>query len=152
MAIRVFLNKWAESPNGSNIQIKDPIDEYLNSVSLSAPVVSLNHYAKMSLSNRPDRAYNIKVMRGDLTAAEWATLGGLAGVIAVPPGRFDDAISTIKTPVKTKIYSALDGLGIPRSAFDSAATIGGFIRNMLTELGGQQSGFGQWELLPAEWA
>lgn len=152
MAIRIFINQWTEQQDGGLLYIKDPIDDYLNNVSLSAPVESANYYARLSLNKKPDRAYLIKAMRGNLTEAEWTTLDNLPGVIMVPPGRFDDPISTVKNPVKTKIYTALDGMGIPRTVFDSAATIGGFFRNLLTELGGSSTGFGSWELLPAEWA
>lgn len=153
MAIRVFVNRWTESPSGSNIQITDPIDAYLNNVSLSDPAFwAQNFISRTSLNKRPDKLYLIKVASGNLTDAEWATLGGLAGVIAVPPGRFDDPISTVKNPVKTKIYSFLDANGIPRTVFDSAATIGGFLRNMLIEVGSGDTSFGQLELMPAEWA
>ena len=152
MAIRVFINRWTEQQLEDGLYIKDPIDDYLDTVQLSAPVVGMNYYAKISLNKRPDRNYLIKVMRGNITESEWTSLDNLPGVIMIPPARFDDPISGVKNPVKTKIYAALDSMGIPRSVFDSAATIGGFIRNMLTELGGDASGFGAWELEPADWA
>ena len=152
MAIRVFINRWNERQDGDLLYINDPIDDYLNNISLSAPVVSLNFYARISLNKRPDRVYLIKAMRGNITDAEWTALDNLPDVIMVPPGRFDDPIGTVKTPVKTKIYTALDGMGIPRTVFDSAATIGGFLRNLLTELGGADTSFGAWELYPTEWA
>ena len=151
MAIRVFINQWTEQQDGDLLYIKDPIDDYLNDVSLSAPVVSQNHFARIALNRRPDRLYLIKVMRGNLADAEWATLGNLQGVRMVPPGKFDDPISSIRNPVKNQIYTALDSMGIPRTTFDSAATIGGFLRNLLTELGGDATGFGAWELDAAEW-
>lgn len=152
MAIRVFINQWTEQASGGLLYIKDPIDDYLADVSLSAPVVSVNFHAKIALSKRPDRVYLVKAMRGNLTDAEWTTLGGIPGVIAVPPGRFDDPVSSFNNPTKNKIYTALDSMGIPRSTFDSASSIGGFLRNLLTELGGADSGFGTWELNAAEWA
>lgn len=152
MAIRVFINQWAEQLAGELLYIKDPIDEHLMNASLSAPVESANFYAKPSLSKRPDRLYLIKVMRGNLAEAEWTALDNLPGVIMVPPGRFDDPTSTIKNPAKAKIYSSLDSMGIPRTTLDSAATIGGFLRNLLTELSGNDTGFGAWELEAAEWA
>jgi len=153
MTIRVFINTWTEQalPDGG-LYIKDPIDTYLNDISLSAPVVGMNYYARISLNKRPDRVYLIKAMRGNITEAEWTTLDNLPGVIMVPPGKFDDPIGSVKNPVKTKIYTALDSMGIPRTVFDSAATIGGFLRNMLAELGGEDNSFGAWELDPAEWA
>lgn len=152
MAIRVFINRWAEQQDSGLLYIKDPIDDYLNNVVLSAPVVSMNYHARIALNKRPDRVYLIKVMRGNLTEAEWATLGGLPGAAMVPPGRFDDSIGTINNQIKNKIYAALDSMGIPRTTFDSAATIGGFLRNLLTELGGDAGGFGSWELEAPEWA
>lgn len=152
MAIRVFLNQWTEQASGGLLYIKDPIDDYLADVSLSAPVESVNFHAKIALSKRPDRVYLVKVMRGNLTAAEWTSLAALPGVVMLPPGRFDDPISSFNNPTKNKIYTALDGLGIPRTTLDSAASIGGFLRNVLTELDGSDSGFGAWELNAAEWA
>ena len=152
MAIRVFVNRWIEQPNSEGLHIEDPIDNALANVSLSADVRSRNYYAKLGLSRRPDRLYLIKVMQGNLTNAEWASISEIPGVTMVPHGRFDDAISTIKNPVKTKIYRFLDANGIPRTTFDSAPTIGGFLRNMLTELDSTEPGFGDIELMPAEWA
>lgn len=152
MAIRVFFNRWAEEASGGLLYIKDPIDEYLANVSLSAPVESINFHARIALNKRPDRVYLVKAMRGNLTTAEWDSLAAVPGVLMVPPGRFDDPVSSLKNPVKTKIYAALDNLGIPRSTFDSAASIGGFLRNVLLELNGADSGFGAWESDPAEWA
>lgn len=152
MAIRVFINQWTEQESGGLVHISDPIDAYLANVSLSADVESVNYYARISLNKRPDRLYLIKAMRGNLTAAEWAALDDLPGVLMVPPGKFDDPISSIKNAVKTKIYAALDSMGIPRTTFDSAATIGGFLRNMLAELGGADTSFGAYELDAAEWA
>ena len=153
MAIRVFINQWTEQDVGNgSLHIKDPIDDYLNSTSLSAPVVSMNYFAPIALNNRPQRVYLIKVMRGNLATTEWDTLDALPGVIMVPPGRFDDPISTVKTPVRNNIYAALDSLAIPRTTFDSAATIGEFLRNLLTDLGADATGFGEWELEAAEWA
>lgn len=152
MAIRVFLCLWSEEQNGDLLYIKDPIDEALNNTSLSAPVVAMNYFARLSLAKRPDRQYMIKVMRGNLTADEWTSIGGIAGVRAVPPFRFDKQTSSIASSTKTKIYQALDNLGIPRTTFDSSATMGGFLRNMLHELDDQQSGFGAMELAADEWA
>jgi len=152
MAIRVFVNRWTEQEDGGILYIKDPIDDYLADISLSEPVVGINYYARISLNKRPDRVYLIKVMRGNLTETEWTELGNLTGVRAIPPFRFDKLTSTINTSTKNKIYQALDALGIPRTTFDSAATMGGFLRNMLTELGGDSTGYGSYELEPAEWA
>jgi hypothetical protein len=152
MAIRVFINRWAEQQDGDTLYIKDPIDDYLNDISLSAPVESTNYYARISLNRRPDRVYLIKVMRGDLTQAEWDSLGALTGVRAVPAFRFDKLTSTVNTSTKNKIYQVLDALGIPRTTFDSSATFGGFLRNVLKELDETQESFGTIETLPEEWA
>ena len=152
MAIRVFLNRWVEEPQGDQLYIKDPIDDYLANISLSAPVDSSNFYARIALSKRPDRVYLIKVMRGDLTLAEWDSLGALTGVRAVPAFRVDKLTSTVNTSTKNKIYQVLDQLGIPRTTFDSSATFGGFLRNVLKELDETAEGFGVIETLPEEWA
>jgi hypothetical protein len=152
MAIRVFINRWAEQQDGDTLFINDPIDDYLNNISLSAPVDSHNYYARISLNNRPDRVYLIKVMRGNLTAAEWASFDALTGVRAVPAVRFDRATSTITTTMRNKIYQALDALGIPRTTYTSSATFGGFLRNVLHELDTSAEGFGAIENLPNEWA
>ena len=152
MAIRVFINRWVEEPQGDLLYIKDPIDTYLNDISLSAPVVSRNYYARISLNKRPDRVYLVKVMRGNLTQAEWDSLGALSDVRAVPAFRFDKLTSTINTATKNKIYQALDALGIPRTTFDSSATFGGFLRNVLAEMDGGDTDFGTAELAPEEWA
>lgn len=154
MAIRVFLNQWTEVPLGDGrVYIKDPIDEYLTNVSLSDPLTFMqNFHGSFGLTNRPDRVYLLKVIQGNLTDAEWATLAALPGVRAVPPGAFDKTISSINNPTKNKIYAVLDSLGIPRSVFDSAPTVGSFLRNVLTELNGGAVSFGPLELASAEWA
>lgn len=152
MAIRVFLCTWTEQQDGEVLYIKDPIDEALNDTSLSAPVVSLNYFGRLSLARRPDKSYLLKIMRGNLTEAEWSNIGQIPGVRAVPPFRFDKSTSTIGGATKAKIYQGLDALGIPRSTFDSASTMGGFLRNMLREIDDQQAGFGDIELSADEWA
>lgn len=152
MAIRVFVNKWIEESSGGLIYIKDPIDDYLADISLSAPVESANYYARIALNKRPDRMYLIKIMRGNLAQAEWDSLGELTGVRAVPAFRFDKLTSTINTSTKNKIYQVLDALGIPRTTFYSSATFGGFLRNVLKELDETADGFGVIETLPEEWA
>ncbi len=152
MAIRVFINRWAEEQNGELLQINDPIDAYLRNVSLSAPVVSQNYYAMIGLNKRPNRVYLIKIMRGNLTQAEWDNLGTVSNVRAVPAFRFNKQTSTINTPIKNKIYQALDELGIPLTTFDSAATFGGFLRNVLKELDETRTGFGTLETAQEEWA
>ena len=152
MAIRVFLNRWTEQQDGDLLYIKDPIDDYLNDVSLSAPVVSMNCYARIALSKRPDRVYLIKVMRGNLQEAEWTELGNLTGVKAVPPFRFNAPTTNVSTSMRNRIFQALDALGIPRTTFTSAPTIGNFLRNLLTELDGGARDFGSMELEVDEWA
>ena len=155
MAIRVFINVWSEQQDGSTLYIKDPIAEYLNNVSLSDPgAVFVHKHSRISAGNgnRPDKAFCVTVGRGNLTAGEWATLAALPGVRMVPPGSFNKTISSLNNPTKNKIYTALDALAIPRTTLDSAATVGGFLRNVLEFLGGDDRDFGPWESLTAEWA
>lgn len=151
MAIRVFLCTWTEEQSGGLVYIHNPIDDYLANISLSAPVEGPNYYGKIALNRRPDKAFCIKVMRGSLTQGEWGTLAALPGVRAVPPGSFDKATSNINNPTKNKIYAVLDALGVSRSVFDSSATVGGFLRNLLLDLNNAEQGFGSWELDAAEW-
>jgi hypothetical protein len=153
MTIRAFLCQWTETatPDGG-LFIDNPIDTALNDVTLSAPVVGVNFYARLSLAKRPDRLYMLKIMRGNLTDAEWTFIDNIGGVQMLPAGSFDRATSTLNNPTKNRIYTALDSMGIARTVFDSAATIGGFLRNLTAELDPSRVGFGPWELLAAEWA
>lgn len=152
MAIRVFINRWAEQQDGDTLYISDPIDEYLNNVSLSAPVESQNYYARISLDRRPDRVYLIKVMRGNLAQSEWDSLNALTGVRMVPAFRFDKTIASISATNRQKIGAILNTLGIPSTTLSSAATFGGFLRNVLHELDDSAEGFGAIETQPAEWS
>lgn len=153
MAIRVFINQWTEFPSGGLVHIKDPIDAYLADVSLSAPVVGQNFHANISPgTKRPDRAYLVKVMRGDLAAAEWDMLAGLPDVRMVPPKVLGTLVSALNTPARNAIYAVIDPLGIPRTTLTAAATLGDFLHNVLAELGSGYASFGTWELLDAEWA
>lgn len=152
MSIRVFLMPWSETVVSGGIDISNPISDYLANVSLSAPVVSIDFYARRSLNTRPDKAYLVKVMRGNVQAAEWDALDALPGVQMLPPGAFDKTVASLNNPTRNRIYTALDGMGVPRSTLDSAATIGGFLRNVLAELDPANVGFGAWELEAAEWA
>lgn len=152
MAIRVFLCTWTEQLSGGLVYIANPIDDYLANISLSADIEGPTYYGKRALTNRPDKAFCIKVMRGNLLATEWDVLAALPGVRMVPPGAFDKLTSSLNNPARNKIYTVLDALGVPRSVFDSAATIGGFFRNLLIDLNNSETGFGPWELAAAEWA
>lgn len=152
MAIRVFLCQWTEQQTADGLDIDNPIDAYLRDRTLSAQVVGANYYARIALTKRPDKLYMLKAMRGDLTAAEWATLAGLPGVRMVPPGSFDKLTSSFNNPTRNQINTSLDALGVPRTAFTSAATVGGFLRNVLAELDSDNVSFGAWEKLPGEWA
>lgn len=152
MAIRAYLTKWHEVDAGGLIYIRDAIDDHLDAASLSASIDTATYDARRGAGFRPDRLYRVRVLRGNLTQAEWDAIAALPDVRAIPNFRFDKQTNTIGASVKNKIYQALDALGIPRTAFDSSATLGGFLRNVLTELASDERGFGQWELLPDEWA
>lgn len=153
MAIRVFINTWSENQiSQDRLRITDPIDEYLANISLSAPVVSNNYYGKIALNKRPDRSFLLKIMEGNLTDSEWNNLNALANVTMIPPHAFDLPITAVKNNIKNQIYAALDSLGISRTLFDSAATVGGFLRNVLIDLNDDEVGFGAYELTPESWA
>lgn len=152
MAIRVFLCPWSEQQTAEGLEIDNPIDAYLRDKPLSAPAIGINYYARLSQAHRPDKLYMLKAMRGNITAAEWTTLDDLPGVRMVPPGAFNKATSSIGNSVRNQIYQAMDALGVPRSVYDSAATLGGFLRNLLNELDPGVVSFGPWELEPNEWA
>lgn len=155
MAIRVFLNTWTERTEGGTLHIIDPIADYLNNVSLSDPqAVFIHLHSRISAGNgnRPDKAFLVTVGSGNLTSTEWDTLGSLTGVRAVPPAAFDRTIASLNNPTKNNIRNGLTSLGIPTSTLDSAATVGGFLRNVLEYLGGETQDFGSWESLLSEWA
>lgn len=152
MAIRVFACLWTEQQQGSTLYITNPIDDHLTDVSLSAPVVGQNYYARLSQAKRPDKLFMLKVMRGNLQPAEWDTLAALPNTQMVPAGAFDRTINSVPASIRNRVYQMLDALGVPRTVWTSAATVGGFLRNLLIELNSEQSGFGQWELDAAEWA
>ncbi len=152
MAIRVFLNVWTEQQNGNLAHIKEPIDAALANVALSAPVESSNYYGRRALNHRPDKLYLVKVMWGNLTAAEWDGINAIQGVKMLPPMPFNTPVSSIPNNLKNKIVSVLDGLGIPNTVYTSASTIGGALRNILAEMNSEDESFGDAELSPDEWA
>lgn len=106
-------------------------------------------YAKANLTTHP---WMVKVIRGNLAQAEWDAISALPGVKAIPPFRYDKPTSTIGASVKTKIYQAMDGLAIPRSVFDNAATMGEFMLRTMQFLDDGRKDFGSWENLIDEWA
>ena len=154
MAVRAFLCPWTEQAlPGGGLHIRNPISDYFENVSLSDASAVFNYfYARMSAARRPDKLYMITAIRGNLTSAEWTAIDAIAGVHMMPPGAFDKNVSSLNSPTRNKIYTALDSLGVPRTALDSAATVGGFLRNVLAELDPGNVSFGAWEMLPAEWA
>lgn len=153
MAIRVFFCPWSEQQTPEGLYIDNPIDAYLRDRTLSDPqTVGINYYARFSLAHRPDKSYMVKVMRGNLQPAEWTALDDLPSVRMMPPGAFDKTTASLSNQVKNQIYQALDALGVPRTVFDSAATVGGFLRNVLAELDPSAVSFGAWELEPNKWA
>jgi len=151
MAIRIFLNVWTEEESGGLVQVKDPIDEALANISLSAPVDMRTFHARRSLANRPDKLFLIKVIKGNLTSAEWTQIDSIPGVRMLPAFRFDMPISEVPTTIKNNIKTKLNALGVPREVFDGAATVGGFFRNVLTWLNDDYLGYGDIEMEPAEW-
>lgn len=154
MAIRVFLNLWTEQilPNGQ-LYIEDPIDEYLTDISVSDPnFKGQNYYGRMSLNNRPDKIFLLKICKGNLQPAEWDTLAALPGVKMVPPAPFDFPTASVPANIVAKVYKVLDALSIPRDTFDSSPTVGAFFRNLLKELDSNYQGFGDDELTPLDWA
>lgn len=153
MKIRVFLCQWTEVVTEGQVSIENPIDTALSDVRLSDPlIIGRNFYARVSQAKRPDKLYMIKVMRGDLADAEWTFIDNIGGVQMVPPTSFDAPVSSFNTPTRNRIYSALDSLGIPRTIFASASSVGGFLRNLTAELDPARVGFDDWELLTTEWA
>lgn len=153
MAIRAFLCRWTESQNGEFVAIENPIDQYLNDVSLSDPsVVGINFYARLSQAKRPNRLYMLKIIRGNLTTQEWNSIGAITGVRMSPAFKFSTPVSAVPTNVRSAIRSALDSVGCPRSVYDSAPTVGAFLRNLTAELNPDRVGFGGWELSDDEWA
>lgn len=152
MAIRIFLTQWTEQPAGDLIYIREPIAEALNDVSLSAPVQITHFRARRAANARPDKGHYIVVVSGNLTAAEWDMLAGLPGVRMLPAARFDTQLASVPVKIRNQIYTALDALGIPRTTYTSATTVGGFLRNVQRDLSEEYSGFGQMEAQPADWA
>lgn len=152
MAIRLFLNVWTEEQQGDILYIKDPIDEALANVSLSAPVESTNYYGRISLNHRPDKLYMVKVMRGNLTNAEWDQINAIPGVRMFPPMPFNTPVENIKPSLKTKLLNVFDAMGIPRTVYNSAPTVGNALRNILAEMNSQEESFGDAELAPDDWA
>lgn len=150
--IRVFINFWREQDDGSTVSVYDPIDDYLNDISLSGPFVGVNFYGTIAVNKRPDKLFLLKVCRADITDAEWATLANLANVRMLPAYAFDTPTANLKTNESNAITRALEHLQIPVETFTAASTIGGFFRSVCQHIKPEFSDFGEWELAPEEWA
>lgn len=152
MAIRIFLTSWTEIESGGLVYVNEPINEALANLSLSAPVEIRSYIARRGANARPDKGHFIVVVHGNLTIPEWDMLAALPGVRMLPAAKFDRQLSSISNVTRNKIYTVLDAHGIPRTAYTSSTTVGGFLRNVQRDLNDEYVGFGSIETLPAEWA
>ena len=157
--IRLFVNNWTVSTNGDQSVISDPIDDFLNNVSLSGPFSSSNYYSAFNVdptpgASRPNKSALVKLCRGDILDAEWNTLAGLAQVKDMPALLLTTPTSTIKGPTQGKVNTALSTLGLPNSMLDAALTWGDFLHDVLIAIGSDDQTFGVYETAPyaLEWA